>query len=293
MGMEPPRTVVDATHLQRWKEAAVRVRVSAGVLERCGDPTPGSPLAIDDTNGLTGLALSDAAKSYLAAAVDNLTIWADLVMPRIFVEGVAVETPPRPHFTAARAGMECAAQAVWLVEPDDSATRIERLAALALADLEEMAKAAAHIGRNVRADVERRVNALRNESTGPIKKAPGYVAMVRSAAGVGGVSPAEAEVLWRTASAAAHGKLWFAEATHSLTVGEEFSTGRFRAVRTPDVASVSATVTFATKVLEWGVCRFAQMSGLDVATVFGASLAAVAGAPPRVIAATDASARRS
>jgi hypothetical protein len=43
----------------------------------------------------------------------------------------------------------------------------------------------------------------------------------------------DAEFLWRPAAAAAHGKPWFLDATHTTVVGEEYAAGRFRAVRTP------------------------------------------------------------
>jgi hypothetical protein len=52
---------------------------------------------------------------YLLAALDNLGLWADVVAPKVFIEGRPVAISARPHFTLARAGLESGAQAAWVL----------------------------------------------------------------------------------------------------------------------------------------------------------------------------------
>lgn len=266
-----------------WKLAATRIRMAQALLELYGDPAPGSPLAADDENCMGDTHLSDAARGYLGAALDNLAMWANEVAPRIFIEGVPVENPPRPHFTLARGGLESAAQAAWILGPDDAEARLERHHRLAVADLDQMRLTVRHIDEAARTAVVDRIAAIRDLSATEIKPAPAYLDMVRDAAAVVGMVADDAEVLWRTASAAAHGKLWFIDATHETTIGEEFAAGRFRAVRTPDPGTVSAVVTFAADLAERVVLRFGQLLDAPLGEFIAASLQIVADDLPRAI----------
>ncbi|GAA1995500.1 hypothetical protein GCM10009718_36880 [Isoptericola halotolerans] len=260
MASEHVKVAVDGDDMVLWKEAATRVRLAQATLDQLGDPAPGSGLAQDDMR-CNGPYISDSVRGHLDAALDNLTLWANVVAPRVFIKDVPVENPPRPYFTLARAGLESAAQAVWLLSPQEQDERIARHLRLAVNDLEEMRRTARLVDSSAEEAVKERIVAVRDTAGGPIKVAPNYLDMVRAAANLGGLEPDDAEALWRTASAAAHGKLWFLEATYSTDLGEEFSAGRFRAVRRPDAGTISTVVTLATEVTERAVVRYALMLG--------------------------------
>lgn len=276
------RTEVGAGDMQLWKNAVTRVRLSQSVVEQCGDPMAGSAMAEDDAACPATAKISDAARGALFAALDNLAMWCDAVAPKVYVDGVPSEGASRPHFTLARAGIECAAQVGWLLEPDDGATRIERHLRLVLADMGEEEKAAGKRDPTVAAVVGERIAVLK-EDHGPIKAAPAYLDMVRATASRGGLSDDHAEVLWRTASAAAHGKAWFVGATHITHLGEEFADGRFRAVHEANPQAISAVVGFASSLVQWATLQYASRLGLDVPSVYSIGLARVASDLPRSV----------
>jgi len=273
---------VGADDVQLWKEAVARVRVSQAMADQCGDPISGSALAQDDFSCPAASKISDAAHGTLFAALDNLSMWCDAVSPKVYVEGVVNQSSPRPHFTLARAGMESAAQVGWLLEPQDSATRVERHLRLVVADMSEEEKTANKLGAAFGAQVTRRIAALKNE-VGAVKAAPNYLDVVRTAASHAGASPDQGEVLWRTASAATHGKLWFVGTTHTTTVGEEYRPGRFRVVHKANPDSVTAVVTFASKMVFWATALYAERLGFDVQDLHSVALGRVARDRPRSV----------
>jgi hypothetical protein len=63
--------------------------------------------------------------------------------------------------------------------------------------------------------------------------------MVRESARAIAMEPAQLEVFWRSASAAAHGKNWFQHVGYTTTVGDEYEPGHFRAVLHPDPAGIT------------------------------------------------------
>lgn len=73
------------------------------------------------------------------AAIDHLVVWANIVAPQTVFEGMIVRNPPRAHYTLARAGLESAAQAVWVLDPDASSERVHRHLRLLYHDLRQMA----------------------------------------------------------------------------------------------------------------------------------------------------------
>ena len=268
--------------MQLWKEAVTRIRISQAMADQCGDPVSGSALAEDDSSCPAVSKISDAARGTLCAALDNLSMWSNAVSPKVYVEGVKIQSSPRPHFTLARAGMESAAQAGWLLEPEDSAVRVERHLRLVVADMLEEEKAVKKMAMATGAQVTQGIAALRKE-VGPVKTAPNYLDAVRAVASHGGTDPDQGEVLWRTASAATHGKLWFVGATHTSTVGAEYAPGRFRVVHEANPDSVTAVVTFASKLALWATDLFVERLGLDRQEVSRIALIRVAGGLPRSV----------
>jgi hypothetical protein len=217
----------------------------------------------------------------LFAALDNLAMWCNAVSPKVYVEGVRSESASRPHFTLARAGIECAAQVGWLLEPDESTTRVDRHLRLVLADMSEEQKAARHDAA-LAAAIAGRIGELKAD-VGEVKAAPAYLDMVRATASHGRVSDDHAEVLWRIASAAAHGKAWFVGATHATVVGDEFTKGRFRAVQEVNPEAISAVVGFASNLVQWATLLYATRLGHDVQGLYASGLARVASDLPRSV----------
>lgn len=263
-----------------WAEAAVQVRFLQQIMARLGDPAEGAPLAQDDESHY-GEYLSEAVRANLTASLENLHLWANTVSPLVFIDGYVVENPPRPYFTLARAGLESAAQAAWVLSPETSDARIERHLRLAVDNLDEMRKAVRESDKELAASTQARIDAIKEAYPGDIKSAPSYVAMVREAAPQVGITADEGEQLWRTASAAAHGKRWFTSATHLSVVGEEFAPGRRRAQYVPESRHITESVTFAMKVVQSAVSRYGKLLGAPLAQVTGQALGAVEQNMPR------------
>lgn len=284
-----PGVRVGAEDIQRWKEAVTGIRIYQAMAEQFGDPANDSDLAVDDASCPATAHLSDAARAVLFAALENLAMWCDAIAPKVYVEGAVNEGAARPHFTLARAGIECASQAVWLLEPEDSATRIKRHLRLVLADMDEQSKALVKHDPTGAAVVTEQTARLR-EQVGQVSKAPNYLDMVRAAAHHTPLSNDRAEALWRTASAAAHGKAWFVEATHTTHVGHEFAAGWFRAYQEPRPEAVSAVVTFAADLVRSATALCAKRLGLDVDNLFSSALSKVRAELPRSVPDTGLSA---
>jgi hypothetical protein len=77
----------------------------------------------------------------LVAATDHLILWANVVAPQRPFEGMIIQNPVRPYYTLARAGMESAAQAVWVLKADEFAERVHPHLRLLYHDLRQMALA--------------------------------------------------------------------------------------------------------------------------------------------------------
>lgn len=251
-------------------------------LAATGDPVAGSPLAADDA-AFPSDYLSDATRGFLDAALDHLAVWSNIVAPLVFVEGSTVASPPRPYFALARAAIESASQAAWVLAPEASAGRLERHLRLLVGNLEEMRKTAIKTPGADPQEVDGRIDHIHRRASGPVQRAPTYLDMVRAGAQLGGLAADDAEILWRTASAAAHGKSWFIEATHRVTVGTEYAPGRFRTVREPEPGTVSATFRYASALALRTVFRYISLGGHDFEAIGDAALAAVAANLPRSV----------
>lgn len=280
--MKPPFPVGSADS-QLWVQSVTRSRMAVRALAATGDPVAGSPLAADDAV-FPSEYLSDATRGFLDAALDHLTLWSNTVAPMVFVDGSTVANPPRPYFALARAAIESASQAAWVLEPEASTVRVQRHVRLLLGNLEEMRKTAVKTPGADLQEVDNRIEHIRRCAGGTVQRAPNYLDMVRAVAQFGGLTPDEAEIQWRTASAGAHGKAWFIEATHELTLGAEYAPGRFRAVRRPEPGTVSATVRFASALALRTVLRYISLAGHDYAAIGDATLRAVAADLPRSVA---------
>jgi hypothetical protein len=264
---EEIRPVPDA-EIARWVNAAHKSRLASYMLDQVRDPLPGTSLACDD-EAYRWEKCSAWTRSALVAATDHLIVWANIVAPQTVFEGMVVRNPPRPYYTLARAGLECAAQAVWVLDQDTSSERMTRHLRLLYHDLRQMAVAFEVAGDQRAAWARERMDSIR-ERLGDAdlfetlkKHEPKYSTMVRDCADAIEMAPAELEVLWRSASAAAHGKNWFQQVGYATVVGDEYEPGYFRAILHPDPAAITPSVTAAANLTMYGVLRFITRAGHD------------------------------
>lgn len=262
--MERPRTRVGDQTSIRWTEIALGARFVGELLDITGDPAPSSPLAHDDL-AYPNEKLTAWVRSYLRASSEHLIMWADLVAPLQVFEGQDVVSAPRPFYTLARAAMEAAAQAAWVVEPIDSDERVRRHIRLLVHDLVEMVKALNAVGDVARANAARDRIATTNERFGgPVSPAPAYLDMVKAAARWSGRDQAEAESTWRLSSAAAHGRNWFMGASHHVLRGDEFEPGYFRTTQIPDAEQAADALQLGSDILIRATLRYLEGCGYDV-----------------------------
>ncbi len=175
-------------------------------------PEPGSPLALDDEDWKPWR-LSQLAIGGLAASHDHLeAIRVHIEARRLF---------PLATDTLLRGALLGAAQAVWLLAPEDQATRLDfsRCAAAEmhrrhrewLSDLRKI-PAEPHEGtEKVYAHVFKREGELqaKREAIGQARKFDSTNIIERAAAAAFGPATAtEARTVWRALSGAAHGLSW-------------------------------------------------------------------------------------
>lgn len=156
-----------------------------------------------------------------------------------------------------RSALESSSQALWLLGPESSAKRVERLLRLIHEDFEQAAKMqrcsnAADGGNRtdaVPADAALRDLSLRSVGLAEVNKVNAELKLVdcvRDAAKTAGlVKPDQAELLWRLASGMAHGRLYA-----PLTAGRTDDQGRvddrrFLGIQSLDLVQFSAFLALA------------------------------------------------
>lgn len=174
-------------------------------------PESGSILAADDA-ALDSYRLSDAARSALSIAVDNLHALRNLVAETHLVH-------PWAPFTLLRAALENASTAVWLLSPRDRDRRLLRRLRLKWADSSDMLNAnevMAHTGTKTRAEHITRLQylgrkgGLSSEQVSQIaSRVIGYGTIMREA---GEAAPTSfgpfIEGAWMVCSGMVHGRMW-------------------------------------------------------------------------------------
>lgn len=138
--MDEKQEPEERQYLQRdevmpWIEAAQSGRLNADVLERLVPPLEGSSLHPNaDNDPFKNMALW--SYGYLESAADHLLLWADYVAPLKFLPDSEVTHTLRPAFTLARATIESAAQAIWILSPEEQIDRVRLYVQLATWDLD-------------------------------------------------------------------------------------------------------------------------------------------------------------
>lgn len=231
---EVPKDTSDA-----FTEVSQGARLLFHAVRSCGDPRDGSNFA--KVNAYSPYEkVSDRARHYVHAALEHLNMWADHAAPLKFHEEHRVVFWMRPTYALARAALETAAQAVWLMDTDDYKTCVQRHLQLIRWDLAEHRKSRLTLDgkqpiKQRDADLLKRVKDV--FSPEEIKPPKGYGAVIRDACRPADLEldADDAERIWRAASGAAHGMYWTNLDLQEVSVGPEYEPGFYRSQSFPRV----------------------------------------------------------
>lgn len=259
-GPQEPQPI-EREQIVPWIEVAQSARLNADVLERLMPPREGSFLRPTPDDPLKNMAWW--CHGFLDAAVDHLLLWADYAAPLKFHPEASIAHTLRPAFTLARAAIEAAAQAIWILSPEDPNVRGARYVVLATWDVNEQLKAA--VAAEARAELKGRRDEIfaKLGVTARSFRQPRYLDMIREAAeflDLGDSNPAMSpdgiERVWRSAAAAAHGKHWPEFEFHDRTDAGE---GLFLSV--PKTEPISEVLQVAERLTSAGMVLFAMHAG--------------------------------
>jgi hypothetical protein len=252
-------------HRQRWTECTYVARGCALTLERAVDPKPSSELAAADAFYEWEKA-SIWVRNYLCAAAEHLSFWADVTAPYKLHPEATNEVKPRPSLLLARAGLEAAAHALWLIEGPTPLECAQRHIRLMHRDF-TFHRAALIAGRVDTAHIDKRIEDLELRCAGltiptaPKDRPPGYEKLVRSAAVATQHDENRWSYLWNAASGAAHGQNWFGIEGFELVTLDEYEPGYFRTIAVPDVEIITETLDAACSTLRWGTLKWLMLGG--------------------------------
>lgn len=268
--MTQPRVPVPQEHSRVFTEVAQGSRIIWHVLTHIGDPAAGSNFArVVDLYPYERV--PDRTKAYLDAAFEHLLLWADYVAPFKFHPDQVTNFALRPTYTLARAALESAAQAVWVLATRDPMECVRRHLCLMRWDLAEHAKSKSDLveKQRIRETDAQLVARVANVFTEVQIQAPGggYLQVMQAACTEEGdlhLEAVDVERIWRTMSGAAHGKYWPTLDLQSIFPGEEYEQGQFRTLTLPDPASMVEAMQTALKMAQIGVLRHADYSGANI-----------------------------
>lgn len=264
--MEPKpdvgRILIDRDTSRPWVEVAQGSRINQDLLRETPPAETGSPLDIVD-DYFPMEPIERWCRSYLSAALEHLVMWADFAAPTVFHPDAVVHHSQRPAQTLARAALESASQAVWVLAADTPLEMARRHVTLVLHDWEEQRKAA--IDPATKAALKQKaldVYALLQRGESDFRP-PTYLTLVTSAAAevrtqlssVELAEPDQVERLWRASAGSAHGKMWPAiELTVTMTIDDKPYTF-------PDPTAITSILVLAEAVTSYGVFRFIDRAG--------------------------------
>lgn len=187
----------------------------------------------------------------------------------------------RPPYTLARAAMEAAAQAVWMLDTRDPIECLRRHLSLIRWDLQEhkRSKSDPKEKQEVAArdrDLVSRVSEAFTEDE--IKPPPGYLWVLQQACRASNlnVEVDQVERLWRAASGSAHGMYW---PTQDLQKFVELPAedGKVRRVRVADAQGIAEVLRAAYTMTQYAVLKYADFAGADIWSLMDASRTWLAG----------------
>lgn len=265
--MEENRVPVPSDVSQAFTEIAHSARLAQHMVRSCGDPTPGSRFA--QVNDLYPFEkVSDRARHYVTAGLEHLVMFADFAAPFKFHPEQITTFTMRPTYALARAALESAAQAVWLMDTRDPTVCVQRHLRLIRWDLDEYRKS--HLDPAGKDRVRKRDTELVQRVAGvftedQIRKPPSYLWVIQQACRPDDLhlDAAQAERLWRAASGAAHGMYWTNLELTEVEVGKEYEPGHFRTVTLPDPLAMLEVLQASEKVVSYAALTYVLFSGED------------------------------
>ncbi|MET4144228.1 hypothetical protein [Arthrobacter sp. UYCo732] len=246
-----------------WLHLSHEIRTLAHVVESVAGEEVSSELATDDAK-FSPEPESAWVRSYLASACEHLGQWADLAIPRHACDQLEFSMLHfKPQLMLGRAGLECAAQALWVLSPEDESSRLIRHMRLMLVDSYEERKLPAGSARidelnELEAEISAYANAM---SPGSSLKHISYLKMIREAAAVIGQVPDSWEHLWHRSSAAAHGKKWLSRYAYDLEAGLDGE--QRRDWLAPRPLEISEVVGAAVEALHGAVLLYCKRAGIN------------------------------
>lgn len=255
-GPLPPQPV-EREAILPWIEVALSGRLNAEVLVRLMPPKEGSFLRPNTDDPFRNMAWF--CHGLLESAADHMTLWADYAVPLKYNPETVLVHTLRPVFTLARAAIESAAQAIWMLSPEEPGVRATRYITLATWDLNEQLKAA--VDEEAIAELRGRRDSIFAAlgTTARTFRPPKYLDLIREVTEFleldepsAMTSANDVERVWRSAAAAAHGKLWPDLELHNRT---QVGNGLFSSV--PKIDAISEVLKVADSFLSAGVALFA------------------------------------
>lgn len=287
----PSRIAIDREQSRSWVEVAQSARLMRDLLTETPPAIEGSLFSVVDED--LPQSCETWCRSYLSSALEHLGMWGDYVAPLSFHPEAVVHHDARPAQTLARAALESASQAVWVMSSRDPREVLRRHLSLVLADWAEQRKAEVDLER--KEDLKQQRLDLLDilESHGVKVDDPSYLTLVTAAArevrtnlSDGDLAgPAQVERLWRASAGSAHGKMW---PSLELRVSVELDGRPFSF---PDADAMSAILVLANRVTQHGVFRFIGYAGHEpqlaerlraTSSRWYARVPKVAGAPERL-----------
>jgi hypothetical protein len=267
------RYKIDRETSMPWIEVSHGARIMRDVLDGIGAPIPGSAFHQVDAYYPWEPA-SDWARDYLSAGLEHLEFWADTAVPLKFHPDAIVLHKLRPVQALARASVESASQAVWMMDASSPRSTALRHLCLVLDDIEEERKALPLDEKkrmtDARATLLSRVGVGTTEDE--IGRFRGYMDVVKKASAAAAkhgskegaiTDPAAVERLWRASAGSAHGKRWPLVALQVQVVATETASGKPLSASMPDPEAITAILRLADAVVTYGVVRFASHSGYE------------------------------
>lgn len=220
-------------------------------------------------------AVDERARAYVGAALEHLMLWAEYAAPLKFHPEHECNFQQRPPYTLARAALEAAAQAVWMLDTRDPLECTRRHLSLIRWDLQEHKRSKSD--RDEKEEVAARDRELIERvsevfTADEIKPPPGYLWVLRHACDASDLDleADHVERLWRAASGSAHGMYWPTQELQKL-VEVPSDDGGIRQIRVADTQGIAEVLQAAYKMTQYGVLKYADFAGAEIPSLMTAS----------------------
>lgn len=268
--MEENRILVPPAVSEKFTEIAHTSRTMWHMVTSCGTPQEDSRFArVEDLYQFEKV--SNRARHYVLAGLEHLVMWADFAAPFKFHPQQTTTFTLRPTLTLARAALESAAQAVWLMDAPNPTECVRRHLCLIRWDLEEHRKSyvdpESEEKRQIRKQDEElvaRVSAEFNEEQ--IRPPKSYLWILQQACQADDLTleARQVEKLWRAASGAAHGMHWTnLELTDVVAADEKREDGEFRAITVPDPKFMLEVLRASETMTTFAAVKYVLLLGED------------------------------